>query len=110
MGRGQQTKHAGTREPRASTETIAQTQFPFTSDQPEQGRIPADGDVHNKPVVEIATSSVAGSSCAPWNAADPEHIRFSSRRTSRASGFAVTSTIRIPWERLPCNANLETGD
>jgi septal ring factor EnvC (AmiA/AmiB activator) len=54
MGRGQKTKHTGTREltetePRASTETVPQTQFLFTSDPPEQGKMPADGVIaHEK--------------------------------------------------------------
>jgi hypothetical protein len=115
------TKHAGKpelteTEPRAST--VPQTQFPFTSDQPEQGRIPAGGVIAHLAAAMCRThvSSKSPRAALPVPVAPlgtpptPGQSRFSSRRTSRAGRFAVTSTIRILWERLPCNANLETGD
>jgi hypothetical protein len=119
MGRGQQIKHAGTREitetePCASTETVAQTQFPFTSDQPEQGRIPAGGVIAYLAAAMCTTnvSSKSPRAALPVSVAPlgtppiPGESRFYSRRMCRAGGFAVTSTIRIPWERLPRNAKL----
>jgi hypothetical protein len=61
--------------------TAPRTQFPFTSDPPKSGKMPAGGviahltakyggNLHDNGAVEITASSVGHSDCTPRNAAD----------------------------------------